>query len=664
MHPTIRNAFRPALLLFAAFLLINNVGVQAASEEPDYSKVRSGMLFLLGEHEALDAVITRSRVRMHIAGTVADVQMVQDFRNTTDQWINGEYVFPLPSKAAVRNMTILVGERRIEGRIRERQAAEREFQLARDQGRVAAVVRRAQSNLFRASIANIAPGETVSVELNYYQTVEQDDTVHSLNLPMTLTPRYNPKYPSSDEGFDNPPAMAADHPSAPVFEFSAKFSSSVPLKGIVSDSHELTQQEKNGEYLVSLESANAPMNRDFHLAWQTQTEQRPSAQIFTRSDTEQRLAMLVLTPPSPPAAPNEIEREIVFVIDTSGSMAGASLRAAKTALSSALDTLHPRTRFNIIRFDDQAEMLNTDTLVADARGRARAHQFIHRLQADGGTEISNALYMAFQGQRQGVLRQIVFMTDGSVSNERQLLKLIERLRGEARLFPIAIGSAPNRHFLGLAAKIGRGTMTTIDDNTDIAERLDVLARKLSNPALTDLQITDPVSGKRLTRFGSRDLYFGETLSQYFTLSEDTQSVLVEGRIGEQDWTQTLAIEAALPAPKGVASLWAGQTIAQLLEDQWMSEQVDKHKATITELSLRNEILSPYTAFLAAENIVSRPSHAPASTQHVPNLLPAGTESRQHLPLPQGGVGLGLRWVIGLLLLSIAGVLMRFPGRYA
>lgn len=663
MHSLIQRTFRPAMLLFAALLLINNIGVQAAPLGPDYSKVRSGMLFLLGDEEAIDALVTRSRVRMQIAGAVADVQMVQDFRNTTDQWINGEYVFPLPSEAAVQTMTILIGDRRIEGRILERDEAESHFKVAQAEGRVAAVMRREQSNLFRASIANIAPGETVSVELNYYQIVSQHEAQFSLRLPMTLTPRYNPKYPQDDDSrFENPPQRADSGPDAPSFSFSATLRDGIPIATIRSESHTLTQHQNGDTYQVKLARDDEPMDRDFVLSWQTESGARPTASLFTRHDGDEQLAMLMLTPPARNVPTAAIAREIIFVIDTSGSMAGTSIKSAKTALRNALLNLEDTTRFNIIRFDDQAQAMATDPIIADKAGLASALAFIDDLQADGGTEMANALHLAFRSTGHKHLRQIVFLTDGSVSNERQLLQLIGRLRGEARVFPVAIGSAPNQHFLGLAAKVGRGTLTHISEGADIPERLAALNHQLATPAMTDIRISDLATGRQLTEFPSADLYQGQSLRELFVLPPETRELLVEGRIGTEQWRNVLKVDEAVQAPEGVRSLWASQRIAGLLEDQWMSSQPDKHRADITALSLRYNVLSPYTAFLAVESVVSRPADSPARDHHVPNLLPAGMESRQAMALPQGGLGISFRFLIALLLLCIAALLMHYPGR--
>ncbi|MDO6460796.1 marine proteobacterial sortase target protein [Granulosicoccaceae sp. 1_MG-2023] len=666
MYPLSKSVFRHALLLFAGMLLLNSIGAQAAPVQPDYSRIKAGTLFLFTQDEAVDALVTRSRIRMQIAGVVADVQMVQEFRNTTDQWINGEYVFPLPVDAAVRNMTILLGERRIEGRILEREEAVRQFSDARDQGKVAAVVRRQQSNLFRAAIANIAPGESVSVELNYYQTAKQTDDQFSLRLPTTLTPRYNPRYPDSDDSaMTNPPQRPAGGASQPVFELSARLHSAAQMPAVSSTSHSLAISGHGHTRQIALKQTQAPMDRDFVLSWARPASATPGSGLFLhRSESGQRYAMLTLEPPAGSAPPAALQRELILVIDTSGSMAGAPIRAAKRALARAVSELDSDTLLNIIRFDTQAQAMSPTAIAADAQGRARALTFIDALQADRGTEMSNALHMAFQGQQPDRLRQVIFLTDGSVSNERQLVRLIARLRGNARLFPVAIGQAPNRHFLSLAARSGRGLLTHIADEQQIAGQIEQLTRSLAVPVMSGISITDKDSGTALSDFALPDLYAGRSHTVFLRLPESTREIQVKGRLRDAPWSQTLRTDQALPAPAAISSLWADRQIKQLSQAQWLENTPDKYRRQITALSLEHEVLSPYTAFLAVEATPARDHDLPLRDHQVANLLPAGTDTRRAIAMPQTGLALPLRIISGLLLLAIAGVTLRYPWKRA
>jgi Ca-activated chloride channel family protein len=442
-------------------------------------------------------------------------------------------------------------------------------------------------------------------------------------------------------------------PTDPTFELSASLRSALPLADVQSESHALTATTTQDEHELMLARGSEPMDRDFVLSWKLANQSAPASEVYVDSEDEQRFAMLTLHPPSSEASGQTPPRDLIFVIDTSGSMAGESMRAAKEALQAALATLNPDDRFNIIRFDTQTEMLSESLLAVDRFTLLRAGRFIGRLEADGGTEMANALRLALAGQTEGRLRQVVFLTDGSVSNERELARLIESRLGEARLFPVAIGSAPNRHFLNRAASRGRGILTHITQNSDITREIAVLSEKLAQPVLTDIRILDAADDRALTDSPVDDLYREQSKAVFLDLPPQTQAIRVTGMLGEQPWTEHLTLPREARTQPAIASLWATHRITELLDDQWLHDEPEQHRPEITSLSLRYGVLSPYTAFLAIDATPARPTDITATDEKVANLLPAGLPLHaEALALPQTGLGLRFKLLIaGLLLIA-------------
>ena len=216
----------------------------------------------------------------------------------------------------------------------------------------------------------------------------------------------------------------------------------------------------------------------------------PSVGLFRERVGDADYLLALVTPPLLADANKEtLAREIVFVIDNSGSMGGTSITQAKASLLFALDRLKSNDRFNVIRFDHTMDVLFTDTVAADADNIARAKSFVSALQASGGTEMVPPMRAALsdrRGQDSQYLRQVVFLTDGEIGNEQELFDTIAAMRGRSRVYMVGIGSAPNSFLMTRASEIGRGTFTHIGSVDQVEERMRALFDKLENPVVTGL----------------------------------------------------------------------------------------------------------------------------------------------------------------------------------
>ena len=236
-----------------------------------------------------------------------------------------------------------------------------------------------------------------------------------------------------------------------------------------------------------------PADRDFVLEWTAKAATAPTANLFAEQRGPDVYLFAMMTPAARDNdAKPHIPRDVVFVIDTSGSMGGTSIVQAKSALTLALDRLTTDDRFNVIQFNSVTEALFPDVQPWTGDTLRQAHAFVDALVATGGTEMRPALQQALAGETPaGRLKQIVFMTDAAVGNEAEMFEDIARQLGDQRLFTIGIGSAPNSYFMRKAAELGRGSFTYIGDVSEVGERMKELLRKLEEPAVTDIAVRWP-----------------------------------------------------------------------------------------------------------------------------------------------------------------------------
>ncbi|MFC6980728.1 VWA domain-containing protein [Microbulbifer taiwanensis] len=341
-----------------------------------------------------------------------------------------------------------------------------------------------------------------------------------------------------------------------------------------------------------------------------------------------------------------LPREVVYVIDTSGSMSGNSIRQAKESLQLALSRLQPNDRFNVIEFNSDTRAFFPRPVAANSANIQQARSRVEGLQATGGTEMAPALRLALSQQMPGsdaLVHQVVFITDGAVGNERALFELIQQSLRDARLFTVGIGSAPNNHFMRKAAQFGRGSTVTIGDLGEVQERMQTLFTKLENPLATDLQLQWPQE-LLVDAYPKRvpDLYRGEPLQLVAKIQGGVLAgeVQLRGRLAGQQFVHKLALkESDADQGAGIGSLWARAKIEALRDQQLQSgEQSDAGKTLrgqILQLALDHQLASPYTSFVAVEEKVVRPEGKGFPKAPFPTRWPAARYcSARPTPVPR------------------------------
>ncbi|MBI5612855.1 MAG: marine proteobacterial sortase target protein [Gammaproteobacteria bacterium] len=637
--------------------------------------ITQGSLILRSGDGVQPAPLLHTDVQMQIAGLVARVRVQQRFRNPGDGWAEGIYVFPLPEDAAVDHMDLRIGERRIAGQIKERAEAKRTYQQAARSGRKASLVEQERPNIFTTSVANIAPGEEVAVEIEYQQNVRYDAGLFSLRFPMVVGPRYIPGAPVEQGGEDGggwsadtaevadasritPPVRHPKHGPINPVRLDIELDAGVPLERVASPYHSIHSDAQGpGRYRVTLAGNEVPADRDFVLEWRARASAAPQSAGFIEHKDGEYYVSLMLLPPLAAEQTAPTPREAVFVIDVSGSMQGASIDQAKQALLLALGRLKPHDRFNVIRFNHTTGSLYPEPQPATPENLARAKSFVNALYANGGTEMAAALRAALAGQTPaGYLRQVVFLTDGAVGNEDALFGIIRAGLGASRLFTVGIGSAPNSHFMRTAADYGRGTFTYIGAVTEVRTRMEELFRKLERPALTDIQVAWP-PGVEVEAWPGRvpDLYIGEPLTISARLRVLPDSVAVRGRFAGKDWQSALRLADAQPHA-GVAVLWARRKIEALSVQLREAQDQDAVRKSIVEVALRHHLVSAHTSLVAVDVTPVRADGDALHTRNLPTNLPHGWNYEAVFGgLPQTATAAQLHSLIGAMLLLLAGL---------
>ena len=677
----VRAAFL-ILLWFIAGTLFLSPAFAAETETTDgtvaLSDVKGGrLLFRTGSPGRYRPAPTlKTDVRISVTGIIARTTVSQEFRNPgreTNDWAEGIYVFPLPETAAVDHLRMKIGERIIEGQIKERAEAKKVYEQAKQAGQRASLVEQERPNIFTTSVANIAPGDRITVEIEYQETVRYDQGAFWLRFPMVVGPRYISGTPVviedqtpglgwsldtdrvDDASRITPPVQHPAHGPLNPVSVTIDLAPGFPLGKVESPYHPiLTIAQPDGGQRISLREDMVPADRDFQLTWQPAPGHSPTVTVFAQSQGDARYALLMAMPPAgPDQPPLPVARETIFVIDTSGSMAGTSIEQARAALLLALNRLTAQDRFNVIQFNSVTHVLFSQAQPVKTETLRKAVHYVEQLKANGGTEILPALKMALQGTAPSThLRQVIFLTDGQVGNEDELFGVIRTHLGRSRLFTIGIGSAPNGYFMRKAAEFGGGTFTHIGSTSEVKAQMDAIFRKLERPALTDIQVQG--LGDMIEMFPARipDLYDGEPVVVAVKGAALPDSVTIRGMVGSTSWTTTITLKAG-ESRDGLSVYWARQKIASLMDQQHYGQEEAATRQAVLDVALTHHLVSKYTSLIAVDVTPARPADKILTSHAMKTNLPEGQNYQAIFGLPKTATSGELQILLGLAALTLA-----------
>jgi Ca-activated chloride channel family protein len=648
-----------ALVSLAVIPVIAAAPVAASVGTVKVNDVQHGSLLLKDPTQTdpnayVEAPLLETDVQLDVTGLIVRAEVRQRFANPTKDFVEGTYVFPLSDTAAVDTLRIVIGPRIIEGRIEEKKKAAEIYAKAKAEGKIASLVEQAKPNLFTTKVANIPAGEKIDVIIGYQDTLAIDSGRVSLRFPLAVTPLYTPASAPSAVGsfattkFTNKPGPVA---------IDVLVDAGFPIAGARSPSHAIdVTREGERVFHAGLAQGRESANRDFVLEWDALPLTAPRSSITLEPFAGETYGLVMIAPPTVVDEATRVPCDTTFIIDTSGSMAGPSMDDAKKALMAAIAKLPQGDRFNVIDFDDVTRPLWPAVKPATRANVEEAARVIDGYEADGGTMMLPALQLALADKAaSGRVKQVIFMTDGAVSNEVELFDTIKRALGAARLFTVGIGAAPNAYFMRKAAEMGRGTFTFIAKPEDVGPKMSELFAKVQSPVLTNLELvfagvaSDAVDvwPKKLP-----DLFVGEPLMFVTRTKGAPKSVVLKGVSAGAPVSMTLAMTGAqgTARDKGVHKLWARKKVDSLTDARNTGGDTFLLEKDILTTALTHGIVSDFTSLIAVDVTPVRKSDEKLGELSVPTALPEGM-------MPKGGTSGPGSLLLGALLTLAAAILI-------
>ena len=589
--------------------------------------ITQGCLRTTVEGDDVELPLKHTHVEAEVSGVLSRVIVKQTFANPYDTPIEAIYVFPLPNEAAVNDMQIKIGDRIVRGVIKKREEARRIYDDAKRAGKTAALLDQERPNIFSQSVANIMPGQDIEVQITYDEVLEYTKGRYEFVFPMVVGPRFiAPSTDPADAARISPPVLKPGERNGHDISLTLTIRAGFELHDVSCPTHDIEVTGDGATRTVKLSAKDAIPNKDFVLRYRVGSD-KPTFASLAHKEGETGYTLLMFQPPEMPKPETVTPKEMVFVVDCSGSMNGEPIALAKQAMRHALKNLNADDTFQVIRFSETASPFSPTPLPATAENVRRGLSYINDLHGEGGTMmiegIKTALDYPLTSNR---LRIVCFMTDGYIGNESEILAAIEKKLGDnTRLFSFGVGSSVNRYLLDSMAAAGRGHVQYITLGEKPDEQVEAFYARVRNPLLTHIRIdwgnleVDEVSPGRL-----RDLFEGEPIfltARYKRSGNGT--VTVHGKINGVD--ESFPLQVTLPAAEegngALASLWARSRIEELERQNYGSRRDDVVDA-VTTLALEHRLMSQYTSFVAVEEKVVN-EDGKIRTIQVPVEMPEG-----------------------------------------
>ena len=605
-----------------------------------------GGLFVKTQNTAREQVfpLKQTEVKAKIAGNISRVEVVQKFENPFPESLEAVYVFPLPDEAAVDDMEIKIGDRTIKADIKRRDEAVEIYQKARQEGRTAGLLEQERDNIFTQSLANIKPGEKIEVRIRYTESLKFVGGDYEFVFPTVVGPRYISRN-TTDADRINPPVLPPGTRSGQDIAVSVEIDAGVAIGDVRSTSHQITTDRSGNIVRVQLANADTIPNKDLILRYRVAGE-NTQATVLTQSDQRGGHFATYLIPALNYKTNEIVPKEVVFLMDTSGSQQGEPLVKSKELMRRFIQGLNPNDTFTIIDFANTAQALSTTPLANTAANRQSAINYIEKLQANGGSELLNGIQavMNFPVTKAGMLRSIVLITDGYIGNDKEVLALVQRsLKPGNRLYSFGVGGSVNRFLLNRLAQVGRGTSQVIRQDEPSAEAAEKFFRQINSPVLTNIQISWEGMGEKpeIYPIAPPDLFASQPLVLFGRKGDRAigqlriRGTLAGGKAyeqvlpvnfaqsgGRQRESTSVAATATDFGNSAVAQLW-GRSRIQDLMNQMFGGETKSLVESVTNTALTYRLLSEYTAFVAVSEEV--------------RVEPDGTRRRVQVPVevPQG-----------------------------
>lgn len=552
-----------------------------------------------------------------ISGFVARTVVTQEFGNPYGSAISAVYRFPLPHGAAVDGYEMTVAGRATKGVMKKRAEARQEYEQAVSRGQTAALLDQERPNIFSQTIGNILPGDSIVIKISYVEELTYASGSYEYVFPMVVGPRYNPPQVTDAANIESP-SIPAGFRGGHTVSVDVELEAGVSVEALSSASHDVDVVKASPSAAkVSLRQKDAVPNKDFSLTYRVAGSAPKYAFVTeTASGSDVGHFLLTVQPPTSATAQQRRAKEIIFVLDTSGSMQGRPINTVKSAMKAAIADLTDKDAFNIVTFNNAPVTAWAKPISGTDDNKRLAQEYVNNLQAGGGTNMvpafQEALKVSGAGDR---LRLLVMMTDGDVGNEQEVLKTVKTGLGSNRVFLFGVDAASNRYLLDTLAQEGGGTATYVLQGDDPAAKVHEFAASLASPMATNMTIDwggvfgiGGVETADLVPSFVPDAYAGRPVSvvgSFKVKPGNTAAVVtLRGRSGTGEFVlpMSLDLRASGSGSTGLASLWARRQIDALYRDELAGKNPDLEK-NVTEIALKYSIMSAFTSFVAVDDRV-------------------------------------------------------------
>ncbi|OLT59206.1 VIT domain-containing protein [Moorena bouillonii] len=620
------------------------------------SKQLLGGLYVNEEEEHSVFPLKHTEVYAKITGHMSRVEVTQTFDNPFSEPLEAVYIFPLPDEAAVDEMEIKLSDRIIEGNIKKREDAQTIYEEACSQGRTAGLLEQERDNIFTQSLAHIKPGEQIEVTLRYTDQLQFQGGNYEFVFPMVVGPRFIPGTPIDESGDTDfvpdasritPPLIPPDMRSGHDIGVTVEIDAGVAITEVYSTSHQINIEQLNieqqGQILrVKLSQEDTIPNKDLILRYGIAKEHTQTT-VLTHSDQRGNHFAVYLIPALEYSTDEIVPKDVVFVIDTSGSQMGDPLLKSQELMRRFINGLNPKDTFTIIDISDTATQLSTKPLSNTPQNCRKAINYINQLKANGGTYLLKGIrnLLNLPAAPEGRLRSIVLLSDGYISNENQVLAEVQQqLKPGNRIYSFGVGSSPNRFLLNRLAEIGRGIARIVRQDEPTEAVAEQFFRQINNPVLTNIHVTWEGAGEAIIYpnptpdlFTQQPLVICGRISpiqefqaeqlQVSNLKTPTSALRITGtRADGSYYEKRFNLNFDQADNPAIAQLWGRARIKHLMQ-QMLSCETKAGVEAVTETALSYQLLCQYTAFVAVSDQVPVAGESHLISMQVPVTIPEG-----------------------------------------
>lgn len=607
--------------------MLPNKSIQAAPQKEEGKEDLSPYFLVEGDPKVERFPLLKNDVKANIAGVVAEIELTQVYKNDGKKTIEAVYVFPLGTKSAIHAMTMKIGKRIIEAKIEETLKAQKIYQDAKNQGKVASLLEQKRPNVFQMKVANIMPGDVIEVAVKYTEILVPEKGIYEFVFPTVVGPRYTgEKSDSAIKGQDNWLVSPYLHEGklAP-YEFGMKINlnAGLALADVWVTSHKVSIKKQGADNAVIVLASDEKNggNRDFILRYNLKGNAIHTGLLLYPGEDE-KFFLLMLEPPEVVNIDMVPAREYVFIVDVSGSMHGFPLDVSKALIKTIIENLRTKDYFNILFFSGGSDVLSQYPLAATQENKKKAIEMVMSQSGGGGTQILDAFQRALALEKKKSLsRIIVTATDGYVAVEKEVFDLMRDNLDQANFFAFGIGSGVNRYLIEGIARVGKGEPFIATNEKEATLAAEKFIDYVKNPLLTDIKVSfEGFDAYEVEPLSVPDLFAQRPLVVFGKYKNASGMIRVTGRTTRGDYVRKISVTPSLEDRENVALkyIWAREKIARLADYSQVGADV---KDEVTKLGLKYHLMTEYTSFVAVDMIVRETGEV--------------VTVKQPLPLPQG-----------------------------